>query len=81
MTVRGSVTLQFVRLSVSTMVPIGARRRALEKNHGARRRTAARIVLGPSRSLKTSGRSKRGKSRVTTPTAGTRVHGIPSPQA
>ena len=39
---------------------------------GTRRRTAARIVLGPSRSLRTSGRStsrKRGNGRVTTPTA------------
>ena len=32
-----------------------ARRRAPEKNPGTRRRTAARIVLGPSRSLRMSG--------------------------
>ena len=53
-----------------------------------RRRTAARIVLGPSRSLRTSGRStscKRGNGRVTTPTAagGSMAsrhcrHGLPS---
>ena len=57
MTVRGIVTLQFVRLRASRMALACARRRAPEKNPGARRRTAARIVLGPSRSLRTSGRS------------------------
>ena len=57
MTVRGIVTVQFVRLRASRMALACARRRAPEKNPGTRRRTAARIVLGPSRSLRTSGRS------------------------
>ena len=90
LTVRGIVTLQFVRLRASRMALACARirRRAPEKNSGTRRRTAARIVLGPSRSLRTSGRStsrKRGKGRVTTPTAAGgsmasrhRRHGLPS---
>ena len=54
---RGIVTLQFVRLRAIGMAPAGARRRAPEKNPGTRRRTAVRIVLGPRRSLRTSGRS------------------------
>ena len=41
---RGIVTVQFVRLRASRMAPIGARRRAPEKNPGAHRRTAARTV-------------------------------------
>ena len=88
LTVRAIVTLQFVRLRASRMALACARRRAPEKNPGTRRRTAVRIVLGPSRSLRTSGRStsrKRGKGRVTTPTAAGgsmasrhRRHGLPS---
>jgi len=60
----------------------------LKKTPGTRRRTAARIVLGPSRSLRirTSGRStSRKRGRVTTPTAAGgsmatrhRRHGLPS---
>ena len=44
LTVRGIVTLQFVRLRASRMALACARRRAPEKNPGTRRRTAARIV-------------------------------------
>ena len=49
-----------------------ALRRAPEKNPGTRRRTAARIMLGPSQSVRMSGQSaslKWGNGRVTTPTA------------
>ena len=84
LTVRGIVTLQFVRLRAIGMAPAGARRRAPEKNPGTRRRTAVRIVLGPSRSLRTSGRStsrKRGNGSCDYTDRGRREHGLPSPQA
>ena len=44
MTVRGIVTVQFVRLRALGMALAYARRRAPEKNPGTRRRTAARTV-------------------------------------
>ena len=82
-------TLQFVRLRASRMALACARRRAPEKHPGpVDELPLVSCYVGPSRSLRPSGRSarrKRGNGRVTAPTAAGgsmvsrhRRHGLPS---
>jgi len=58
MTVRGIVTVQFVRLRASRMSLACAWRRAPQKNPGTRRRTAARTVQDRAGAENSSGRSE-----------------------